>query len=84
MFELGDPALFSFNTATLWGHAHDDAHLVCTKVTWNVNDFVPRLHSDDAIALSVVYCTHLQFLHYTTSSATASSSCTHIKTLKVG
>ena len=35
---LGIPQFFSFNTVTLWGHA-----LACTKVTWNINDFVPPL-----------------------------------------
>ena len=42
-----DPCNFFFNTATVWGHTHNDAHwLVCTKVTWNINDFVPLLNQN--------------------------------------
>ena len=28
---LGIPQFFSFNTATVWGHAHDDAHWYAQK-----------------------------------------------------
>ena len=43
---LGILQFFGSNTATILGHTHDDKWhaLVCTKVTWNTNDFVPPLH----------------------------------------
>lgn len=30
----------SCNTATIWGHAHDDAQWYAQEVTWNIDDFV--------------------------------------------
>ena len=53
----GNLQFFSFTTATIWGHTHNDAYWYAQK-SWSINEFIPPLAS--------AICLLLTFLHMCT------------------